>query len=272
MMTRPELRDFSFFLIKLALIVMVVRVLLVSPFSIPSESMQPRLLIGDYLLVAKWPYGYSKYAVPYDLVPFEGRLLGRSPERGDVVVFDAPAQPGKDWIKRVIGLPGDRVQMIGGVVQLNGKPVPRTRIADLVIPVAPNMIAASAAENALSPCFAADFEQKSPSGEHVCRYPRFRETLPNGKSYDVLDLFDSETDNTSAYLVPAGHVFVMGDNRDRSRDSRFAVENGGVGMLPMDNLVGRALVSFFSTDGSGSVAKPWTWPGATRTDRIGEGF
>jgi signal peptidase I len=272
MTTRSEMRDFAFFLVKLALIVYLARILLVSPFNIPSESMQPRLLIGDYLLVAKWPYGYSRYSIPYAKLPFEGRFLARTPARGDVIVFQAPAAPGEEWIKRVIGLPGDRVQVVNGTVYLNGLAVPRKRIGDFVIPVTPNMIAAADKEHAASPCFTGGFEQKDRWGQRFCRYPRFHETLPNGKAYDVLDLFDSETDNTAVYEVPAGHLFVMGDNRDRSRDSRFAIENGGVGMLPMSNLVGRALVSYYSTDGSAVMLKPWTWFKAARPDRIGEGF
>jgi signal peptidase I len=272
MKARAEFRDFLFFLLKLAFIVYAVRILIVSPFNIPSESMQPRLLIGDYLLVAKWPYGYSRYSIPYARLPLQGRFLARTPERGDVVVFDAPAEPGQEWIKRVIGLPGDRVQLVNGAVYLNGVAVPRKRIADFVIPVTANMIAAAAAEHGPSPCSPAGFEEKDRWGKRFCRYPRFHETLPNGKGYDVLDLFDSDADNSAVYDVPAGHLFVMGDNRDRSRDSRFAVENGGVGLLPMNNLVGKALVSYYSTTGSAVMLKPWTWPGAARFERIGEGF
>ena len=271
---------FLSFLVKLALIVVLLRGFIASPFNIPSESMQPRLLIGDYLLVSKWPYGYSRYSfslrLPYGVyiqppLP-RGRLLERLPERGDVVVFASPGNTQQDWIKRVVGLPGDTIEMRNGHVVLNGKAVPKSRIADLVIPVSPNMIEASGAEGLPSPCYQADFEQKDASGQRICRYPRFRETLPNGKSYDVLDLFDSAEDNMKPVTVPEGHLFVMGDNRDRSADSRFSLERGGVGMLPIDHLVGRAMVSFFSTDGSTDWKRPWTVFSAARTERIGEGF
>jgi signal peptidase I len=272
MSTKSETRDFLSFLVKLVVIVSLVRSLLISPFNIPSESMQPRLLIGDYLLVSKWPYGYSRYSFPFHPNLFEGRIFAGTPERGDVVVFASPRNPNEDWIKRVIGLPGDYVQVRDGVVYLNGQAVPKRRIDDLVIPVTPNMIAATQAGRDLSPCFRPDFEFSDPKGEQFCRYPRFRETLPNGKSYEVLDLIETSADNTMVYVVPQGHVFVMGDNRDRSADSRIATANGGVGALPIDHLVGRALVSFFSTDGSANWLMPWTWFTAARPERIGEGF
>jgi signal peptidase I len=269
---RSETKDFLFFLLKLALFVILLRSLVVAPFNIPSESMQPRLLIGDYLLVAKWPYGYTRFSLPANLPLVSGRFLARTPERGDVVVFAAPANDGEDWIKRVVGLPGDRIEVRGGTVWLNGRAVPRTRIDDLVIPVTPNMIAAAQAERAVSPCFQQDYEARGADGARQCRYPRFVETLPGGKSYEVLDILDGPADNVSPHVVPPGHVFVMGDNRDRSADSRIAVENGGVGPLPMDHLVGRALFSFFSTDGSAVAYNPLSWFTATRVERIGAGF
>jgi signal peptidase I len=272
MSTKSETLDFLAFLVKLVLVVGLIRSLLVSPFNIPSESMQPRLLIGDYLLVSKWPYGYSRYSFPFQPKLFEGRIPSGMPERGDVIVFASPRNPKEDWIKRVIGLPGDTIQMRGGTVHLNGRPVPQRRIEDLVIPVTANMLDAARAGRDPSPCFRADFEVTSDKDERFCRYPRYRETLPNGKSYDVLDLIETSADNSGVYVVPQDHLFVMGDNRDRSADSRIAPENGGVGALPVDHVIGRAMVSFFSTDGSASWLMPWTWLTAARPERIGEGF
>ncbi|MBU0554854.1 MAG: signal peptidase I [Alphaproteobacteria bacterium] len=269
---KSETRDFLWFLVKLVVIVVAIRSLLVAPFNIPSESMQPRLLIGDYLLVSKWSYGYSRYSFPFQPALFEGRVMEKLPERGDVVVFASPNNPKEDWIKRVIGLPGDYIQMQDGVVHLNGKAVPRRRIDDLVIPVTANMQQSATTERSLSPCFMEEYEFTDAKGEAHCRYPRYRETLPNGKSYEVLDLIDGPADNSGVYVVPEGHVFVMGDNRDRSADSRIPAEADGVGALPVDHLIGRALVSFFSTDGSASLLLPWTWFTAARPERIGEGF
>ena len=267
-----ETWDFLSFLLKLAVFVLVIRSFIISPFNIPSESMQPRLLIGDYLLVSKWPYGYSRYSLPMNANLFEGRIFARTPERGDVVVFASPGNPKEDWIKRVIGLPGDRIQVREGILFINGRRIAKERIADLILPVTPNMIAAAERDNASSPCFQPSYEFTDDTGERQCRYPRFHETLPNGKSYDVLDLFDGPVDDTPVYVVPKGDVFVMGDNRDRSADSRIAVENGGVGLLQIDHLIGRAQFSFFSTDGSARWLMPWTWFSATRFSRIGEGF
>jgi len=272
MSTKSETLDFLAFLVKLVLVVGLIRSLLVSPFNIPSESMQPRLLIGDYLLVSKWPYGYSRYSFPFQPKLFEGRIPAGMPEHGDVIVFASPRNPKEDWIKRVIGLPGDTIQMRGGTVYLNGRPVPKRRIADLVIPVTANMLDAARAGGDPSPCFRDDFEVTGEKGERFCRYPRYRETLPNGKSYDVLDLIETSADNSGVYVVPQDHLFVMGDNRDRSADSRIAPENGGVGALPVDHVIGRAMVSFFSTDGSANWLMPWTWLTAARPERIGEGF
>ncbi|MGD9811097.1 MAG: signal peptidase I [Sphingobium sp.] len=267
-----ETKDFLFFLIKLALFVFILRSFIVAPFNIPSESMLPRLLIGDYLIVGKWPYGYSRYSLPFSIPLIPGRVFPHTPQRGDVVVFKAPANIEQDWIKRVIGLPGDIIEVRSGTVILNGKPIPKERIADFVIPVTQNMIDATDAKGGGSPCYSEAFEEVTAEG-HFCRYPRFRETLPGGKSYNVLDLNpDGRNDNFAPMLVSEGHVFVMGDNRDNSEDSRVSAERGGVGLLPEQNLVGRALFGVFSTDGSANWFLPWTWFTAARWSRIGEGF
>ncbi len=270
---KSETRDFLSFLVKLALFVFILRSFIVAPFNIPSESMQPRLLIGDYLLVGKWPYGYSRYSLPFSIPLIPGRILAKTPRRGDVVVFKAPPTQRQDYIKRVIGLPGDVIEIRNGQVILNGKPVEKKRIADLVIPVTDNMIAATATEGGASPCFRPEFEQAKDGGR-FCVYPQFRETLPGGKSYNVLDVVqDGPADNRAPVVIPEGKLFLMGDNRDRSADSRFPAEDGGgIGLVPEQNLVGRALFSVFSTDGSANWLLPWTWFTAARWSRIGEGF
>lgn len=266
---KRELIDFGKFLLKFALLVLLIRSFLFSSFNIPSESMQPRLLIGDYLIVNKAAYGYTRHSLPFSLPLIPGRILARQPARGDVVVFKAPPGAHTDYIKRVIGLPGDRIQVIDGVVSINGIAVPRRRVADLLIPASPNMVAASFG----NPCFRPEFEERRADGQLMCRYPRYVETLDNGKSYAVLDLVLGDADTTGVYEVPDNHLFLMGDNRDRSYDSRFpAVEGAGIGIVPQDNLVGEALVTIFSTDGSAVWYNPLSWFGATRWDRIGEGF
>lgn len=270
-----EWRDYGKFLLKLALFVFILRSFIVSPFNIPSESMQPRLLIGDYLLVAKWPYGYSKYSMPFSLPLIPGRIFASQPERGDVVVFKAPETNDVDYIKRVIGLPGDLIQMRGGILEINGVAVKKERIADLVIPVSQNMKDAAELERNPFPCFRPEMEEPSKDGGTQCRYPRYRETLPEGRSYEILDLKQGlEGDDTRTFVVPEGDVFLMGDNRDRSADSRWtpAEKLGAIGIVPQKNLVGRALVSVFSTDGSARWLLPWTWFSAARPDRIGQGF
>ena len=263
--TRPkksETRDFIEFLFKLVIIVVAIRSLFVATFSIPSESMLPRLMVGDYLFVQKWSYGYSRYSFPGSPPLFEGRLFSSLPARGDVVVFKAPPANKVDYIKRVIGLPGDTVQMRGGQLFLNGKAIPKTRVDDFVAPVTAN-----------SPCFAPEYSEAGSDGTTRCRYPRYRETLPGGKSYDVLDVASSGADDTRVFTVPADHLFLMGDDRDKSADSRFpAIEGSGIGFVPVQNLEGRAWVSVFSTDGSANWLLPWTWVSAARWQRIGEGF
>ncbi|MGK2911181.1 MAG: signal peptidase I [Sphingobium sp.] len=271
---KSETGDFLWFLAKLTIFVIVLRSFIMSPFNIPSESMQPRLLIGDYLLVAKWPYGYSRYSLPFGVPLIPGRIFASQPERGDVVVFKAPPDQRNDYIKRVIGLPGDLISVQGGTVILNGQAIPKVKVADLVIPASPNMVAASEKDGNPSPCYRVQFEEHAQDGSRMCRYPQYRETLPNGKSYNVLDLDpDGPADDRDTVVVPEGRLFLMGDNRDRSADSRFPAEaGGGIGLVPQENLVGRAMVSVFSTDGSAQWLLPWTWFTAARWDRIGESF
>ena len=248
------------FVLTVVLIAIVIRTFFVAPFSIPSGSMLPRLMIGDYLFVSKWPYGYSRYSFPFGLASFDGRVWGGVPERGDVVVFRYPGA-NEDWVKRVVGLPGDTVEIRAGEVILNGRPLQRSRIGDYRMPVSAN-----------SPCRKVGTESRDvtePDGAAACAYPRYRETLPGGRSYEVLDQGEGPNDYRPPVTVPAGHLFVMGDNRDDSEDGRVPLERGGVGMLPVENVLGRVLVTFWSTDGSSSYWMPWTWFSAARWDRIG---
>jgi signal peptidase I len=226
-------------IIQALLIALVFRTFLYHPFNIPSGSMVPTLLVGDYLFVSKFSYGYSQYSFPVTLPFIEGRIWRAEPERGDVAVFRLPRDTDTDYIKRVIGLPGDRIQMRQGVLHINGEAVPRERVEDYV------------GENAF--------------GQRVA-IRQFRETLPNGVSYMTLDLTDnSEMDNTEVYEVPPGHYFMMGDNRDNSTDSRFLQL---VGFVPEENLVGRAEVIFFSVDEGTAAWAIWQWPWTLRFERF----
>jgi signal peptidase I len=212
--------------------------LLFQPFRIPSSSMEGTLEIGDYLFVSKFTYGYSQYSVPFFTpVAFAGRVMDRPAERGDVVVFRFPPDPTQDYIKRVVGVPGDRVQMIGGVLHINGEPVKLERIEDRVT------------------------TRDDGSEERVAR---FMETLPGGVTHVVLKTQEfGALDETDEVLVPQGHYFMMGDNRDNSNDSR-----ADVGLVPEQNLVGRAEVVFFSHDGSAELWELWQWPFAIRYSRL----
>ncbi|MBZ9795836.1 signal peptidase I [Mesorhizobium sp. ES1-4] len=224
-------------IVQALLLALVIRTLLFQPFSIPSGSMRPTLLEGDYLFVTKWSYGYSRYSLPFGPDIFSGRIWGSEPKRGDVVVFKFPPDPSVDYIKRVIGLPGDKIQMKDGQVFINGVGVPRVKTGQIDNP---------------------DITEKD--------YPIdvYRETLPDGVSYDTLDLSpNSIGDNTREFDVPAGHYFMMGDNRDNSADSRFTV-----GYVPAENLVGRANLVFFSIAGKASPLEIWKWPSLVRVSRL----
>ncbi len=220
-------------------IAVAVRTVAFEPFNIPSGSMSPTLLVGDYLFVSKYSYGYSRHSLPFSLPLIPGRILMSAPERGDVAVFKLPSDNSTDYIKRIIGLPGDKIQVRDGRLFINGEMVERERIEDFVV---------------------------TSGYGHITRTRQYTETLPNGRRHRILELSDrAPLDNTQIYTVPKGHFFAMGDNRDNSLDSRVL---GGVGFVPMENLVGRAEVLFFSHNGNASWWEFWRWPGAIRFRRF----
>lgn len=238
----------------LALAVFGIHSFIAKPFYIPSESMLPGLINGDRLIVSKFPYGYSSSSPSWISFPqLSGRLFNRAPERGDIAVIKSPRDH-VDYIKRVIGVAGDTVEMRDGQLWLNGAAVPKLVVTPNELLVSPN-----------TSCNA-PFRVTRDDGVTVCRYPTFRETLPNGVSYNVLDLGPTPQDNVAPTIVPEGHIFLMGDNRDNSEDSRFAASEGGLEMLPIENLVGRAEFTTFSLDGSTSF-NPLTWWTALRGER-----
>ena len=213
------------------LIAMVLRIFLFQPFTIPSASMEPNLYEGDYIIVSKWSYGISKHSIPFSPPLFNGRIMGSAPKRGDIVVFKLPRDNKTDFIKRVIGLPGDRIQMISNKLYINDKPV-----QDVVVSTQ---------------------EVQDIFGSHPVI--QARETLPNGKSFMTQDFGPgNDLDDTPVYEVPVGHYFMMGDNRDNSIDSRVE-QSSGVGMVPAENLVGKAQIILFSWKPGASLLNPTTW-------------
>ena len=225
------------------LIALVVRTLLFQPFNIPSGSLIPTLLIGDYLFVSKYAYGYSKHSIPFSPPLFSGRVpafLVAEPKRGDIAVFKLPKDNSTDYIKRVIGLPGDRIQMIGGILNINGRPVERRRVDDY---------------------------RTTDAYGRPTSVPQYDETLPGGVTHRVIerDGDNGYWDNTNLYTVPAGRFFMMGDNRDNSTDSR---DEASVGPVPFENFVGRAEIIFFSIDEDASAWRVWEWPWTVRWGRI----
>lgn len=222
-------------------IALFVRTFAYEPFNIPSGSMKPTLLVGDYLFVSKFSYGYSKHSLPFSLPLFNGRVWASLPERGDVAVFKLPSDNRTDYIKRIVGLPGDRMQVIDGVLHINDVPVELTSAGDFID------------------------EQYFDRRMGEQKVAMFKETLPNGREHFVLDMTKSgRLDNTGVFQVPEGHLFAMGDNRDNSQDSRAR----NVGFVPIENLVGRADFLLFSVNGAASWYEVWNWPWAIRYDRL----
>ncbi|WP_375398570.1 signal peptidase I [uncultured Sphingomonas sp.] len=242
--------------------------LVAKPFYIPSESMLPGLLVGDQLVVSKFPYGWSFVSPTFHVLPFiRGRLFGGLPERGDIVIASPPGSR-EDYIKRVIGLPGDRLEVRDGVVVLNGVPVKRGPLHDFDIPDYGG-VAMGDGTRTCDPGQYPGALYRARDGRMHCRLPLVTETLPNGRTYDTVELGWSTGDNFGPITVPPDSVFLMGDNRDRSADSRFPVSELGLGgAVRWENLGGRAEFLTFSNDGSGTW-DPRTWPGALRGGRSG---
>jgi signal peptidase I len=237
-------------IVQALVLALIVRTLLFQPFNIPSGSMENTLLVGDYLFVSKYSYGYSRFSLPFSPPIFSGRIWGKEPTRGDIIVFKLPRDESTDYIKRVIGLPGDRIQMKEGVLYINDVAVPKEYV-DTV-------------------------------DDDGFQAKRYKETLPNGVSYYVLDREEGgQEDDTKVFEVPPGNYFMMGDNRDNSTDSRVPPSSNGVGYVPFENLVGKATIIFFSFDedqkhvptqiepvATNHIWEFWKWPDKVRWDRL----
>jgi signal peptidase I len=224
-------------------IALVVRTFLFQPFNIPSGSMIPTLEIGDYLFVSKYSYGYSRYSFPFGLPAFQGRILGSAPKRGDVVVFKLPRDNETDYIKRVIGLPGDKIEMKKGRLYINDQMVEREPI---------------------------EKAQTEDLYGHFGPVPTYKETLPGGVTHTIIEIQgdDGFNDNAGPFIVPQGHYFMMGDNRDNSTDSRVPQDQGGVGYVPLVNVEGRAEMIFFSVGEGAAAWEFWRWPWTLRLNRM----
>ena len=235
--------------------------LIAKPFYIPSESMMPTLLVGDRLVVTKYPYGYSYVTPTFHVLPFiKGRLFGSVPERGDIVIV-TPPEARSDYIKRVVGLPGELIEMHGGILYINGRQVKREKLGIRALKIDANLTCpADHYPGALG---------RDAAGALVCNVQIVRETLPGGASYDTIDVGMTSADNFVPVRIPAGHVFLMGDNRDNSADSRFSLAEEGLGgPVPVENIGGRAEFLTFSLDGSASW-NPLSWAGSFRSGRAG---
>lgn len=233
-----EISEFAKTAIFAVLLALVIRTFLFEPFNIPSGSMKPTLLVGDYLFVSKPAYGFSRYSFPFGIAPIEGRIGGKDPQRGDVIVFKLPTNTSVDYIKRIVALPEETVQMRAGRLYINGQLVPRK---------------------------SQGYQQVETDYGAPIKMVKYIETLPGGVQHPIYEETDEGLlDNTPIYVVPQGHYFAMGDNRDHSQDSRVSQL---VGFIPLENIVGRADFLFFSTNGTGSLIKPWTWPSTVRWNR-----
>ena len=236
---REEMAEFFKTAVIAVVLALLIRSVLYEPFNIPSGSMKPTLEIGDYLFVSKPAYGYSRYSFPFGIAPIEGRIWAAEPKRGDIMVFKLPSNPSIDYIKRVIGLPGDRIQVRRGRLYINDEMVDREPVG---------------------------LKTDTEGGGPPVMMTQYIETLPGGLMHSIYEESDSQIlDNTPVYEVPEEHYFMMGDNRDNSQDSRV---QGMVGFVPFENIVGRADILFFSTNGYASMLEFWKWPWTIRYDRL----